>query len=327
LGEAFAGSEYELGGFDRCLTGISLAGLEQDLAGILLTGGSGFLAWSFLAQGEGGEFILPLRQENSRLKERAQVFCVDLENEVQVRKFWDECQPSAVINTAACADPQLCQLSPDQTQKINENLPRILAQCASEAKVPMAHFSTDLVFNGRGAPYGESDKPCPLSAYGQQKSSSEQLVLNAYPEAWVLRLPLLFGESGSWSRNGMADQWQQLQQGQSLNLFTDEFRTPARCKRIARFVLDQLGRQTGLMHLGGPERLSRYDMGKTLCEVFGAELSLLNPKKQADLNLGTERPADVSLNSDRARSYGYACLSFAEELKDIKANGFWRKET
>ena len=292
---------------------------------ILLSGGSGFLGWSFVAEAPPHSLLLPLRREIPALRERAQVEHLLLEDEVQLRQFWKQWHPRALIHAAACADPRLCEEQPVLSRYINETLPTILAELCAEADVPMVHVSSDLVFNGRYAPYIEEDSASPLSAYGWQKARAEKSVLAANPKAWVIRLPLLYGESGPWSRNGLAEQWDRLLAGQTLQLFCDEYRTPARSRRIARFVLNHLGDFSGVMNLGGPERLSRLQMGESLCRITGGDSGLIKSVRQCDLNLGTERPADVSLKSDRAKIAGYRHDSFEEELLDIQQRGRWVK--
>ncbi len=65
---------------------------------------------------------------------------------------------------------------------------------AAELGVPLVAYSSDYVFDGRkGAPYVESDSPCPLSAYGRTKFHGEAA---AGEVAWVVRSSWLFGSTG-----------------------------------------------------------------------------------------------------------------------------------
>ena len=59
---------------------------------------------------------------------------------------------------------------------------------------PLVAFSTDYVFDGtKGAPYVESDRPAPLSAYGRSKLAGEAA---AGDRAWIVRSSWLFGATG-----------------------------------------------------------------------------------------------------------------------------------
>jgi dTDP-4-dehydrorhamnose reductase len=114
-----------------------------------------------------------------------------------------------------------------------------------------------------------------------------------------------------------------IKKGEQLKLFVDEFRTPARARNIARFILENLGQYQGVLNCGGRERLSRYDMGLALISAFGGHVDQLIGLRQEDLNLGAPRPKDVSLNSDLAFRLGYRHGTFSEELTDIQAGGGW----
>ena len=90
------------------------------------------------------------------------------------------------------------------------------------------------------------------------------------------------------------------QAGRVLKLFTDEFRCPLPAVVTARatWELAQRG-ATGLFHLGGGERLSRFQIG----ELVAARRPQLHPRiERASIKdyQGAPRPADTSpLNSAR----------------------------
>ena len=43
----------------------------------------------------------------------------------------------------------------------------------------MLYISTDYVFDGKSAPYGEGDTPNPLNTYGKNKLAGEQVTLQS----------------------------------------------------------------------------------------------------------------------------------------------------
>ena len=57
-----------------------------------------------------------------------------------------------------------------------------------------------------------------------------------------------------------------------------------------------LARAGGVWHMGGPERLSRLEMGRSLARVIGADGKNILPTKRPP-----DRPCDVSLDSSRWR--------------------------
>ena len=151
-------------------------------------------------------------------------------------------------------------------------------------------MSTDLVFDGLRAPYGPHDSPRPLSVYGSTKVDGEQAVLAA--GGTVVRVPLLIGPSHD-GRRGATDMLRAaIQAGRRLDLFTDEFRTPLHAVDAARGLVDVLlDGATGIFHLAGHERLSRWELAQRFCALHGLPAESLNPARSRDPG----RPADVSL--------------------------------
>ena len=231
-----------------------------------------------------------------------------------MRKRVDELFPDAILHTAAISDSNYCQANPTESHAINVEASVTLARLANERNIPMIFVSSDLVFDGNQAPYTETDAPNPLSAYGEQKAKAEEKILATCPKATVCRVPLMFGDSGPFAKSILQYTLRNLQQGIKMNLFVDEFRTPANAASVAKGFFLALKHQPRILHLGGVERISRYDFGVLIAGVFGLDSSLITPTKRAELNLPMPRPADVSLNSQKAMKLGYSPVSIKQEL-------------
>ena len=287
---------------------------------ICLTGGSGFLGWAFQAEGGAEEYFLPLRRPHPHL---AKGRILESWQGEDWESIFKREKVVAVINTAAMSDPAQCDAQPVESNWVNVEWPLLLGNLCRKMNIPLVHFSSDLVFNGREKCYGDHSVPSPLSLYGKQKAEVESRLMEIYPQAWVCRLPLLFGESGPESRNGWAHWIVRAKKGERQPLFVDEFRSTIRSRQVARFVLSRLGELDGLMNLGGPEPLSRYEMGMKVCEVFRLETSNIIPTKLAEAKFLSPRPPSLVLDSSRARSEGLGGDFFKEELEAIKAEGGW----
>jgi dTDP-4-dehydrorhamnose reductase len=85
-----------------------------------------------------------------------------------------------------------------------------------------------------------------------------------------------------------------------VRLFTDEFRTPLWLDDAARacIALAQSDMR-GVVHVGGPERLSRFEMGERVAAALGAEGRLLERASREDFASPEPRVRDVSLVSQR----------------------------
>lgn len=75
----------------------------------------------------------------------------------------------------------------------------------------------------------------------------------------------------------------------------------------------------GLIHLGGKERVSRYDFGRLLVEVFQLPAAGLKACRQKDVQMAALRLPDVSLDSSTAFALGYAPLSLRQELELLRS--------
>ncbi|AFZ18680.1 SDR family oxidoreductase [Allocoleopsis franciscana] len=285
---------------------------------LLVTGASGFLGWNLcqIAKQEwdiyGTSFSHAIEIPGITLLK------VDLRDFEELKRIFQEIQPDAVIHTAAQSSPNICQSNPEESHKINVTASCNLAGLCADYSISCAFTSTDLVFNGLNAPYKETDSVSPVNLYGEQKVMAEEGMLERYPMTAVCRMPLMFGVAAPPAQSFMQPFIQTLREGKELSLFTDEFRTPASGSTAAKGLLLALEKVNGRIHLGGKERMSRYDFGRSLVEVFELPSEGLKGCGQADVKMAASRPPDVSLDSSMAFDLGYAPLSLREELEALR---------
>jgi dTDP-4-dehydrorhamnose reductase len=243
---------------------------------------------------------------------------IDLTHSDLVTAKLDEIAPDAIIHTAAASSPNFCQTHPETSARINIGASRLLAKICADAKIPFVFTSTDLVFDGTKAPYLETDPVSPLNIYGEQKVAAEHEILQTYPQATICRMPLMFGMAPPTASSFLQPWLQALTNQQTLQLFVDEFRTPVSATTAARGLLMALDGSSGILHLGGKERISRYEFGRLLAEVFEFDRSLLSPISQRDLPMAAPRAADVSLDSTKAIALGYELPTLRQELESLR---------
>ena len=225
----------------------------------------------------------------------------DLLDARSIEAALDEVRPRAVLHSAALADADRCQREPELATRINTGAAGALARACARRGVRLVALSTDLVLPGTRASSAESQAPGPLLHYARTKLDGERAVLAEDPTAAVARVALVIGPGHG--RRGSASEgvaWA-LQAGRRLRLFSDQFRSPVDAASVAAAALTLLqGTQTGLFHLGGPERLSRHQLGLRVASVLGLDARLIDEARQADQPPAVPRPLDVSLDSGRA---------------------------
>ena len=217
--------------------------------------------------------------------------------------------PTEILHCAAMSRAGDCESDPDVARSINAEVPARIAAWATAREARLIHVSTDLVFGATDAPSGgfrEDDEPAPVSEYGRSKREGETRVLGADPEATVVRLPLLYGNSAGRGRGASDALLEAVERGENPPRFVDEWRTPLEVSNAAQALVEILDFDApGVVHVAGPERVSRYELGLAVLESMGLDADAaraeIREARQAEVDAGAPRPRDVSLDASKAR--------------------------
>ncbi len=244
---------------------------------------------------------------------------LDLLSRASLESALVSARPDAVVHSAAFSGAEICERHPREAQGVNAEAAGELARRCRARGLRLLALSTDQVLAGDSAFATETEPARPLMVYGRTKLEGEEAVLAAHPEAAVLRLPLMIGR-GHGPRGTASESilWA-LRAGRSLRLFADEYRTPVDPESVATALGKLLrGKGAGLFHLGGAERVSRYELGLRVARVFGLPSRLLDAIPQSS-HQGPPRPRDASLDSGRARrELGYSPRPLDEPLRESR---------
>jgi len=217
---------------------------------------------------------------------------LELTDRIAVERAWQSIKPSAVIHCAALSRTKDCEQNPDEARRINVSVTAHLAQLSQG--IPFLFLSSGGVFDGTIGWYGETDEPNPINVYGETKLEAEQVVLRN-PRHSAVRIALTAGTSQNHDRSFVEDMSRSASAGRNVTLFADEFRCPLPAGAIARALWELLVRdRPGLYHLGGSQRLSRWDIGQALVPWY-PELHGHLVKGSSRDHQGAPRPGDLSL--------------------------------
>ena len=260
---------------------------------MLVTGSSGFLGRHLVRGPATADF--ELIAPNSRTMD-----ITDRATTIDTIREW---KPHVVVHLAYRKDDRRAIV--DGTRHVAEG--------ALAARARLVHLSTDVVFPGRTQPYVESDAAEPMIEYGQLKLEAEQAVSHISPDAAIVRTSLLYGTS-------ILSDFQQalertLRAGSSpMSFFTDEFRCPVHADDVAmavsKIAMDRS--VSGVLHVAGPERVSRLDLARALARHLGFTDPTLPSSTIAES--GQVRPGNVVLNSAKASRLGIRCRSLSDAL-------------
>ena len=259
---------------------------------LLVIGGSGYLGHALLRSAEPPVVATHLTSPTAPAP-GAEWQRLDVRDAAAVGRAFADVRPAAVIHTAYRRE------EPDAWATNVVGAAKV-AGAAARAGARLVHISTDLVFDGTAVrPYTEDDEPLPATPYGRTKLEGEREVQAAHPDALVVRTSLMVGgdEPGRQEQLVLA-----AARGESdIAFFEDERRSPLLVDDLAAALVELAGRrESGLLHLAGPEAVSRYDLACLIAGAHGLPSERLRRGRLA--SSGMQRPANCVLDSSRARA-------------------------
>ncbi len=287
---------------------------------ILITGGSGLL-------GQYLNVVLSLNHEILTLFNSNPGNCgsfnsrkINLLDTKSLEKIFTDFIPEAVIHTAAITNPILpANISTKDVYEINVNTTKKIAELCYKFNAKLIYTSTDLVYAGyRGSMLKEDAKLIPVSLYAETKLMGEIKIQETFENYLILRTALLFGLGMNHSKNHFHQMFMDLKQGKQVKLFTDQIRTPISLNESARIINELVSNdiKSEIINFGGFERISRYELGKKLCEIARFDKNLLVKIKMGELpNL--PKVEDVSMNTNKLQSFGIKQKSLDEMIFKI----------
>lgn len=183
---------------------------------ILLTGVNGQVGWELQRT------LAPLGEVIAADRK-----VLDLADMAHIRSQVAALAPDLIVNPAAYTAVDQAESEPGLAYAINAAAPGELAACG----VPLVHFSTDYVFDGRkGDAYTEADAPNPLGVYGASKRAGEEAVAQAGTPHLILRTSWVYGLRG---RNFLLTMQRLAREREALSVVDDQFGAPTWSRLIA----------------------------------------------------------------------------------------------
>lgn len=211
-----------------------------------------------------GQLIVPGRNE------------FDLAQPEMIRQQVRSLRPDLIINAAAYTAVDKAEREHASAFAINATAPGILAELAFELDIPMIHYSTDYVFDGRkDTPYTEADQPNPLNVYGASKLAGEQAIRAVNGEHLILRTSWVYSRHG---RNFLLTMLRLLQEKPHLRVVADQIGAPTWAGTIAastRALIErwQAGQHGawGTYHLACQGETSWFGFAQAIAESLQAQ--------------------------------------------------------
>lgn len=268
---------------------------------VLVLGSGGFLG-SEIARAlllTDGAVTLHVRSRGGAVELGPPVVEADLADPVRVAALLDDIRPDIIINCAALADVEACERNPDLADALNRQLPAQLATWTAGTDRRLVHVSTDAVFDGRGGPYATDTPTSPINVYGRSKRDGEVAVLGTDPFSLVARTNIV-GWSPTGTRSLLEYFHSHLARDERVAGFFDIHFRPLPVHwfwpTCERFLAT---RTAGLVHLTGPELVSKHEFGRRVAIAFGFDPTLVVPTEGLVGSARTARPPRLDVRPSR----------------------------
>ena len=239
---------------------------------------------------------------NKSKPEHGNIIKMDLLNHEMISNVMSEKKPDVVIHLGAMTAVDLCDAQQDNALKINSQATEILAKECSKINSFMVYVSTDYVFNGNSGLYKENDATNPLGFYGKSKLLGEKSIQNFSSNWCIARTSTPFGLHPTKKSFPI---WviENLQKQKQIDVLTDQFTSPTYVPSLSRMLIEISERHlTGIIHVAGASKISRYEMASLVSDKLGLDGKLLREISINDIKWEAQRPKDSSLNVSKAIS-------------------------
>lgn len=294
---------------------------------ILITGSNGLLGQKLvykLKHKPNITLIATARGENRLVDKAGYIYeSLDITDYNNVKSVFEKHKPDVIINTAAMTNVDACETDHDGALLMNatsvEHQVKVLESLQNDTYKPhFIHLSTDFIFDGTHGPLTEDEKPNPLSYYAETKLQAEQIVQASKLKWAMARTVLVYGIVDNMSRSNIV-LWvkQNLEQGKTINVVDDQFRTPTLAEDLADgcILIAEKG-ATGIFNISGKDFMSILELAQKVADYYKLDKKLINPSKSADIKQPAKRPPRTGFIIDKARNVlGYNPHSFEEGIK------------
>ena len=244
---------------------------------------------------------------------------MDITDPGQVDAVIGRVRPRWVINTAAETGVDGCEADPERAHRVHVDGTRNLVRACEKVGSGLVFISTNYIFDGIGGPYKEEDPPNPLNVYGRTKLEGEACVLEARCPGIVVRTAVFYGYRPDCRPNFVTWAAGALAREEHIRVVNDEWANPTCVDELAAFLLEICrGDFRGVVHFGGADFLTRYEMVQEICACFHLNANLVTPVTSDELGQRAQRPLRAGLTIDLARKlFGREIAPFRKNLRRL----------
>lgn len=253
---------------------------------------------------------------------------LDLSDQESIAPLVERLRPDVVVNAAAYTAVDRAEDEPEAAFAANADAPTRLAQACAVHGIPLIHYSTDYVFDGRGTrPYREDDPTDPLGVYGQSKRAGEEGIARSGVRHLILRTAWVYGLHG---HNFLRTMLRVGAERDELRVVADQRGCPTPAWLIAEVTAQVLKRgivDSGVRHLVASGETTWHGFATAIFEEAIARGLMARkpgvlPITTADYPTRATRPAYSVLDTTRLRKeYDLVLPDWHEALQQTLSGG------
>jgi|TARA_B110000467_G_scaffold120932_1_gene112324 dTDP-4-dehydrorhamnose reductase len=285
---------------------------------ILIIGGSGFLGY-YLHQSLRKLEEKVISTYNKSMIDEENFYELDIRKVVDVSKFLIKYKPRILIYAVGITDVDLCERNKKLANAINVEGIKNIIEHITDTDTKIIYFSTSFVFDGTKKFYLETDKPNPISYYGESKLQGEKIVQDSGLPYAIIRTDQPYGWKKNWHHtNSMLRIIEKLEKNITYNEIIDWYNTPTSIEDIVKMTRKLLeDNYEGIFHIVSDDFLSRVEFAEVVVEVFGLNKNNIKKIHSNELKLSAKRP-NVRLKNSKKVDLKMDISNVFEGLKKMK---------
>ncbi|MBN21571.1 MAG: hypothetical protein CL678_09820 [Bdellovibrionaceae bacterium] len=281
---------------------------------VLIIGGSGFVG-SHLARRLRNKYkvFATYYQHQIRIPE-VTMLPLDVTERNWIKRVIYGIQPDVIIYAAGKNNPQWADDHSRDAEQIHTNGAASVSTVASILQPRMIYLSNSHVFDGSRGNYKEEDVILPHSPLGKMKVSGENYIRTRSLNYIILRSGPLLG-IGNGIEMTLIDRLRiALSKGKKLELSPYDFQSYTSIYGIIDLIekLIEGGPRNKVLHYGGLNKLSEYELGIEFAKYFGYDPSIILEKRYA--------------GEENDLYYSDYSLNFTQAISTLKAQPFFLKQ-
>ena len=271
---------------------------------VAITGANGFLAKKIKLDNPSLKFIDITRS------------IIDYYNPQEVHDFFNTLEFDIVIHTAANANTKECEENEENTNLINVEMTKAIADVCRLRNKKMIFFSSEQCFNGQtnSGPFKENDNLISVTNYGLQKIQAENYIIGNLDNYIILRLSWMMDIDGN---SNIISKTLEAINSKKETLFTvNEIRCHTLVRNLSSQFIKIMNLESGVYHFASENNLNTYEAAVYLAKKFGYSDDDINKYLLPDNNRYSDRKRDYRLDSTLIKSKGIVLTTFEDDINN-----------